>query len=244
MSLSSPITQVPILADDEVHLWTLNAAKVEVDIRELSPDEIERAARFVSESSRRMFCVTRYVLRTILCRYLPRTAPSQIGFSYGRFGKPKLENPKARVDFNVSHSAGTAVLAFARNRAIGVDVECLNRGGNLKDIARHTFSRSEFQDLEHRSEIDFRRRFFELWTLKESYIKARGLGLRLPLGHFSFSFQENSIAASFQPPIFDAGENWSFALIKDLPEVMIALTAERKSGERIKLVKQTYQPDL
>src|SRR5690606_33310169 len=88
--------------------------------------------------------------------------------------------------FNLSHTDGLIACAVSRGREVGVDVEWLDRRGGDIDVADRFFSRYEVQALYAQPPERRRDRFFRYWTLKESYIKARGMGLALPLDRFSF----------------------------------------------------------
>src|SRR5579864_5751759 len=131
MNISDPdfrITGPKKLPMAEVHLWRVDLRAVAPGERRwyemLSSDERERAERFCSLQSRRTFISTRAVLRLILSVYAD-AEPQALIFSYSDQRKPFLNSPrlKCSVEFNVSHSCNVALLAFARARAVGVDVE-------------------------------------------------------------------------------------------------------------------------
>jgi len=172
-----------------VHLWQTpledRASEVTSRFELLSRDKQERALRFREGRPRNDFVVTRGTLRTLLARYLG-TAPQEVQFCYGRNGKPLLGS-NSNLRFNVSHTHGLAILAFAKNRAIGVDVENVNRETDAKRLAERFFSQSERQALRHLSGQQLQAAFFRCWTRKEAYIKATGDGLALPLSQFDVS---------------------------------------------------------
>src|SRR6185436_16970101 len=117
---------------------------------------------------RKRFAVPRGLLRVILGRYAG-VDPAAFAFSYGSSGKPAIENPPdARLfTFNVSHSAGVALIAVAREHAIGVDVERLREIEAL-EIARRFFSQAEIDAVQSASGAERQREFFSCWTRKES----------------------------------------------------------------------------
>jgi 4'-phosphopantetheinyl transferase len=124
-------------------------------------------------------------------------APAQWEFALNEYGKPHLANPplNANVRFNLSHTNGLAVLALACNRELGVDVEYLGRKETNADIAERFFAPEEVLDFIAQPEHQKSARFLEYWTLKESYIKAIGMGLSCPLESFAFR-----PATATQPP--------------------------------------------
>ena len=115
-------------------------------------------------------------------------APEKWEFAVNDYGKPHIANLPADVDlrFNLSHTNGMAVLALAFNRELGVDVEYLGRQETNADIAERFFAPEEVLDFIAQPEHQKSARFLEYWTLKESYIKAIGMGLSCPLESFAF----------------------------------------------------------
>ena len=185
---SSPITRrLAEGAVDVRSLWLDQAPGICAALeRVLSTDERERAARFVFERDRRHFIVCRGTLRVAVGEYLDMD-PSAVRFTYGPLGKPALADD-AGLAFNVSHAAGFALLAFARKAPIGVDVESLNRQIDAEQLATRFFSADEANDLLTVPVSQRVEAFFNCWTRKESYIKAIGDGLTVPLDSFSVTF--------------------------------------------------------
>ena len=168
----------------EVHVFcaSLDAAGEEEAVGVLSADERARASRFHFERDRRHFRVARGLLRRLLGLYLDLD-PGAIRFAYGPAGKPTLLSPGG-LHFNLSHSGGVAVLAFARDRALGVDVERERPVPELDSIALRYFSAQEGADLRVLAEPERTRAFFRCWTRKEAFIKATGEGLTRALDAF------------------------------------------------------------
>lgn len=114
--------------------------------------------------------------------------------------------------FNISHTDGLVALALAR-APIGVDVEWLARPGRTVELAERYFAKAEVAALRALPIEHQRDRFFALWTLKESYIKARGEGLAIPLDSFAFTLEGAAIAIAIDPRANDApGARWRFGL--------------------------------
>ena len=117
-------------------------------------------------------------------RWIPRTGDS----SRNVHGRPEiLDRPAGVPDlrFNLSHTDGLIACAVTIGREVGVDVEHVGRR-LTHDIAGRFFAPREVADLKSLPVAEQPRVFFDYWTLKEAYIKARGFGLALPLGDFAF----------------------------------------------------------
>lgn len=152
----------------------------------LSVAEEERLARFTRPEAAHLFLSGRILLRRALSERLG-CAPQEVRLAENAWGKPALD-PAHRSDwqFNLSHSHGWLALALSRAGAIGVDIEYTARRNPLGKLAARYFSRREQAWL---AEVDgpaARERFFDIWTLKEGYIKAMGQGLAVTLEGFSF----------------------------------------------------------
>jgi 4'-phosphopantetheinyl transferase len=188
--LETPI----VLPENEVHLWRIDLANVapsEERWKEfLTGEERTRAARFHFPRDRQHFTATRALLRIVLGGYA-NSNPATLQLQYAANGKPSLLRSAAQdaVEFNVSHSGEIAMLAFARGRALGVDVEYLRDNFDHEAIARRFFSEQEQSQLTALPRGERHHGFFRCWTRKEAYIKAEGVGLSLPLHQFDVSLK-------------------------------------------------------
>ena len=193
-------TTAPPLTGDAVHVWlvALDAPQSIVDALRinLSPDELERAAKFVFERHRHRFIVGRSCLRILLGRYLGRP-PRELAFHYGPCGKPELpgDTSKDGVHFNLAHSKGTALLGVTSRREIGIDVEHWRTMTDGKDIAERFFAPAEIEQLNSLQPERWQEGFFACWTRKEAYIKARGEGLSIPLNEFAITVRSDNRVA-------------------------------------------------
>ena len=162
--------------------------KAASDASVLSADEIARASRFHFEKDRIHFTRCRSALRGLLAGYLGIPA-AEIRFEYLTSAKPQLaaeQNPRA-LQFNVSHSAGMALIAVGSEHRLGVDIEKIRGDVDTAALAERFFSlreRSGLQALPHHLRVPG---FFACWTRKESFLKATGDGLYFPLADFSVS---------------------------------------------------------
>ncbi len=184
------------LAPGEVHVWAVKLTQPESFVTKLAAllheEEKERAARFQFEPLRQSFRVSHGALRCILSRYV-NTAPEQLRFMHGPFGKPELE-PKNAVRFNLSHSGELALLAVALEYELGVDVEALRPVPEAESIARSNFSPNEYETFCGLDQKQKLLAFFNCWTRKEAFIKAHGAGLSMPLDQFEVAFAPDAPA--------------------------------------------------
>ena len=222
----------PALAGGEVHVWRawLDADDAIVAALRglLAPHERERADRFHFPKDRRHFTVARGLLRTLLARYTGRPA-ELISFDYNKYGRPALAvgEPAEDLRFNVSHSKGLALYAFARGREVGVDVEFLRGEFAGEEIAVRFFSPAEVAALRALPAAERTRAFFACWTRKEAYIKAHGLGLSLPLDGFDVSLAPGEPAALLGTRHDPAqSERWTLRELSPAPGYAAALAVE------------------
>jgi 4'-phosphopantetheinyl transferase len=180
---------VPPLRDAEVHVWTMRldaslGALAELEAG-LSSAERDAHARYVRPRDRAMFALSHATRRALLGAYVG-VSPGALTFATGEHGKPRLDGTASDVRFNVSHSGDVALLAVARGKELGVDVEEIRASADLDAIARAQFSPREQSDLRRAGASDEARvrSFFACWSRKEAVIKAIGLGLAFPLAAF------------------------------------------------------------
>jgi 4'-phosphopantetheinyl transferase len=219
---------------NEVHLWRVYLDRVAAEEarwqRILSEEERARAKRFHFSQDRQKFSATRALLRTILGAYVGRN-PETIVFRYSKKNKPFLESNSGAspLEFNVSHSGSRALLAFARGREVGVDVEVVRSNLDCESIARRFFSPAEQKELAAIEAPEKCRGFFRCWTRKEAYIKANGAGLSLLLDGFDVSLkvgEQNALLVT-RP---DGAESalWSLCEIEAGEEYEAALCVKGK----------------
>ena len=187
------------LHSDEVHVWRaeLDVGTVALQLlrESLSANEQARAERFYSPLDRARYVASRGILRALLARYLGIPA-GELRLCCGALGKPALALGGRDQDlrFNLSHSQGLALLAFALRREVGVDLEYVRP--SLKDdrLAERFFSPREVAALRALPESFRTEAFFHCWTRKEAYIKARAGGLSIGLRSFTISLAPGQLA--------------------------------------------------
>ncbi|HUS12205.1 MAG TPA: 4'-phosphopantetheinyl transferase superfamily protein [Pyrinomonadaceae bacterium] len=184
------------LGADEVHVWLADLNQPAEKLKPLlAADEIARAERFHFEKDRKHYIVARALLRKLLAVYL-RTTAAEVRFDYTEKGKPSLEGVQNNLlNFNLAHSHGKALYAFSRGRKLGIDLEFIREDFGGQEIAERFFSQSEIAALGNVPSGLSKQAFFNCWTRKEAYIKARGEGLSMPLDVFDVSLAPGEAAA-------------------------------------------------
>jgi 4'-phosphopantetheinyl transferase len=167
---------------DEVDLWVdqVDARRDVAGLAEqLDPAEVARAERFRFQRDRARFVARRTFLRRVLAAYTG-VPPARIRYRVSPRGRPELESP-GEITFSASHSDGLAVVAVARDRLVGVDLERIRAIPEVLDLAKQVCSQAEYAGLQAIAEPARDEAFLRLWTRKESYVKALGVGLSVPL---------------------------------------------------------------
>ena len=234
------------LPDDEVHIWIINDERLPsiVDVAQLSQvlttEEWARHARFFFDKDKHQFLVTRAMVREVLSRYRPEIAPVSWRFENNAHGKPRIatEQCTGNLYFNLAHTSGLIVLALRSDPDIGIDVECFNRPMKEVTLYRSVLTTHELRTLQLLPLPMQSRRFYELWTLKEAYVKAVGQGLSIPPRSFGFE-----LTASANPILYLCGhlepklDLWRFrrAIIQQRYCMALAFTAfdNRAEDDRV-----------
>ncbi len=205
----------------ELHVWWIPSTDLQDPaVRErvrgwLTPDEQARVKRFHRATDRALHLGGRGLVRCVLSRYAP-VAPGTWIFRATGDGRPELD---ARFDhlglrFNLSHTPGLIACVVSDGADAGIDVE---RMGSVEDpiaLAAEWFSPQERAGLSPMAPADAERRFFEIWTLKESYLKARGIGLgRVQLDQVTVALEgDGGVRMTFEPPVEDEPGHWQLDL--------------------------------
>lgn len=176
----------------EVHIWKA-IAPVNRTLAEpalvLTPDEVARAGRYRVNEDAQSFIAARCMLRNLLGGYLS-TDPASIRFAYSGTGRPRLEYPSLPdLDFSVSHSTGVILIAFARGRRVGVDLERISATFEFGEVIESFFTEQERTLMESAPIQHKRELFFHLWTVREALVKACGVGIAIPLLRLGFSLK-------------------------------------------------------
>lgn len=189
-----------VLDRGEVHIWRASLDRPEEVINQLeltlSSDERKRAERLRAERVRLRFVAGRGMLRMLLGSYLC-VAPNKLGFSYGMHGKPFLAQPSGaeRLCFNLSHSEDMVIFVLTEGREVGIDLEHVHPVAETDVITGQCFSARERDELNNLTSNQRETGFFNCWTRKEAYLKARGGGFSVSLDGFSVSLTPGEPAA-------------------------------------------------
>jgi 4'-phosphopantetheinyl transferase len=205
---------------DGVDLWCVNPERItdpgllQRYRQLLSSTEMERLQRIRRAGSAHRFLVSHALVRSVLSRYA-EIAPETWRFETGSSGKPEIASAGAPpMRFNLSHTSGMSVCAVTAVDDVGVDVERTDRQADLEGVARRAFSRHELESLDRIAPSELRRAFFQRWTLREAYVKARGQALlQVPRDSVSFTVGEDGkpeVSFGRQGP--DRAGNWYFFL--------------------------------
>jgi 4'-phosphopantetheinyl transferase len=220
---------LPTFDADEVHIWCRNTAQLPAEAvedagRYLSPEELARRDRFHFPNDRRDFAVAHDLLRRALsCNR--STLPADWVFTADRYGKPSIRYPefyRSCISFSLSHTRGAVTCAVAPGDPVGVDIERADRAACEEQIADRYFSPAEAAWLRNRPQEERHIRFTELWTLKEAFLKAIGIGLSGSLAAPSFRLRDSGEILFEAPPGFDVAI-WHFALFEWTAEIRIAI---------------------
>jgi 4'-phosphopantetheinyl transferase len=220
------------LGPSDVHVWfslteTVDDTCLSDALAVLSPDERARHERLRFPWDRRDFALAHALLRRSLSRYCEQS-PSSWRFIKTNHGKPILDPPS--FAFNLSHTKGLVACVVTIRRDVGIDVERVDRTIEIDSLYARHFSRSEIAQLATCSAHVRRDRFFDIWTLKEAYGKAIGLGLGHPLDSTTFDLSSrgaiaytNRRSGSRSKNLCECGAHWQFQLFSPTPCFRLAL---------------------
>lgn len=198
----------------------------------LDSRERDRLERLRFAADRHVFLVSHALLRTTLAE-LTGMAPEALRLGRGPHGKPFLADAAGHeipgFAFNLSHSGTHAVVICSKGaKALGVDLEFHRPGRPFTRLAKRYFSANEAHTLERLPESDRIAPFYDIWTLKEAYIKALGTGLRTPLGDFAFTFQPQGLRFDAEPGLESDPGRWRFWCARLAGGFSLSLAMERQ----------------
>jgi 4'-phosphopantetheinyl transferase len=209
----------PIPADDYIRF-----------LPHLREEERERALRFVFSKDRLAFTLGRLLVHRALAEH-GAAPPGGWRFQLNAYGRPELP-PESGVPgfrFSITHCAGLVAVAHSLVSEVGLDAEPGDRGCSDLAIARSYFSPQEFRTLEAAPSNERGSVFLNYWTLKEAYIKARGMGLSIPLSDFSFTL--DPLGVEFSRELGDDAGRWYFWRGSPAAGYQMALAATRVEGQ-------------
>ncbi|MDE3084498.1 MAG: 4'-phosphopantetheinyl transferase superfamily protein [Verrucomicrobiota bacterium] len=246
------------LPSNVVHVWHVNLRPRSPQsgtqlYKLLSPDEKKRAANYRSEREHRHFCQARAALRITLAHYL-NIPPAEVCFKFAPYGKPMLAEPSQRwLQFNLSHSRDSVLIAIARDRLVGIDIEYLRPDLDVAHLAPYLFSPIERVQWQRAAAAEQQRLFYQHWVCKQAYLKAIGGGL-----HSDPRFVLLSLPSRRAPQVefrdicwqpFDSlrapdradgrnGSDWTMLLLPDDPDYIAAVAA---AGAAISIEERPFE---
>lgn len=236
---------------DEAHVWfirpdfiqdktTLDACR-----HMLSEQEREQCQRFRFPEDSHHYLVSHALVRNVLSKYV-EISPDGWVFSRSDHGRPEVANPGLPpIRFNLSHTKGLAACVVTLSSDCGIDVEKIYARHNPIGVAKRMFSSSEYEhmrQLNGRMQLEY---FFTRWTLREAYVKARGIGISFPTRKLSFDIESsNDINIEFQAEIEDSSNDWQFQLLSLTNEHISAIAIRREYNSNIKIITRMVEDDL
>lgn len=239
------------LNENEVQIWNLSVKALK-DIKIfnlalglLNSTEQKKYHSYLNTQSKAEFLAARFLVRSVLSRICPDVHPKDWVFQTDFFGKPFIAYPEDKrfLNFNISHSNGEIIMAIGKNLHLGVDIEKINHQKSWQLVAEDQFSISENEELNQLPKHFRSERFFDLWTLKEAFIKGLGLGFSIRLDTFSFKF-----SGSFNNPrrcmtqVFLAGphdrdfQQWQIFLVPHSEDYPAAIAVKAPNNEPVTLL--------
>ena len=207
----------------------MTTADAEACLTRLPPVERERFRKHRLPLPANEFLLGRLLIRGWL-ESVSGVAAAEWQFAEGDRGRPAIAHPASAWSFNLAHSGGMVACALSLLPDIGVDLEDLDRGPMSPDLYRRYCSPSEVADIESQPEADRMRRFLTYWTLKEAYLKARGLGIAVHLADVEFSVGGPRPSVAFRGSLEGSDPGWAFELFQPSPRCLLSVAVPRRGG--------------
>jgi len=230
---------------NEVQVFVADARAIGADrdrvadaLRWMPASERARFDQFRHDEDRMMFAVGRLMARTLVGRALS-VDPAAWAWREGPHGRPEIDQAGTDLRFNLSHSAGLVICALARGREVGVDVEDLARRAPDPAIVPRYCSPVEADDVRAHGDR-WRDRFLTYWTLKEAYVKARGVGISVPLSEISFTLGAQGAQIGFTGSLAGTDARWAFHLWHAGAQHLAAVAAHAEDGVAPAILVQPF----
>lgn len=195
----------------------------------LPADERERFRKYRHALAANQFLVGRLLIRGWL-EAVSGTAAAEWQLVEGARGRPAIAHPPSPWSFNLAHSGGMVACVLSRLPDVGVDLEHLDRRPMARDLYRRFCSPSEIADIERQPEDARANRFLTYWTLKEAYLKARGLGIAVHLADVEFAIDGPRPSIAFRGSLEGTDPGWAFALFQPSPRCLLSVAAPQPAG--------------
>lgn len=199
------------LTDDIVGQW----------VAELPDGERARYSRFQHAATAHEYVLGRRLVRAWLS-VLAGCGPEAWIFTEGLRGRPEIASPATSLQFNLAHSGGIVACIVTNGVEAGVDVEDLQRRAITRDLWHRFCAPSEAADVDAQPAAHQQRRFLTYWTLKEAYLKARGLGIAVHLADIAFDLTAPRPRITFRESLAGTPDTWQFDVTEVAPHHLIS----------------------
>jgi 4'-phosphopantetheinyl transferase len=212
-----------------VDVSPLTAANAEALLGQVSVDERDRFRRYKHALASYQFLAGRLLIRQWLAE-VSGVVAAEWRFVEGPRGRPAIASPSSPWSFNLAHSGGMVACVLSMIKDVGVDVEHLDRRPMADDLYRRYCSPAEIADIERYEDDERSQRFLTYWTLKEAYLKARGLGIAVQLADVEFSIDGARPSIRFLNSLAGNDPGWTFALFQPSPRFLLSAAAPQPPG--------------
>ncbi|WP_066874814.1 4'-phosphopantetheinyl transferase family protein [Clostridium mediterraneense] len=215
-----------------VKILDIEKNRLERLIQYLSYNKQLKINKFLKKSDKIQSLIGEIIIRTELMEKF-NLKNKEINFIENKYGKPRIIELEDFY-FNLSHS-GSYIVAAISDSEVGIDIEEMQEFQDFKEIAENFFSKEEVTYILEGTKEETVDRFYEIWTLKEAYVKFKGKGLSIPLESFTIFFdRHNNIKVKKS-----GEESYEFLkLIEILPKYKLALCSFKNNNIIIKELKQ------
>jgi 4'-phosphopantetheinyl transferase len=209
----------------------------------LDAEERRRHSQFRFDADRHTFLVSHALVRVALSRHAD-ISPEVWRFRKNEYGRPEIDNrgELPRLRFNLSHSRGLVGCVISEEFDAGIDIENVATEIDVLSVADRVCSSREMALLNSLPEATRLSRFLAIWTLKEAYSKARGMGFFLPFHRFTIEIGEDCIRAHFDPEMAEDPNEWMFTLFKPTEDHYLAIAARSARTSHVKVSSQWFLP--
>jgi len=193
--MNSTPSSLSQLQHNHIDLWSVSVEQFTDSKQEqanmlLTAQEQIKIASYKNNNAKKTALISRALCRLVLSQYID-CPPQAHQFIRNKHGKPSLANNSKQLTFNISHNDKLVVIAVCVNDQIGCDIESPERQVSIEPITRRYFSEQEHSMLMAKQGESQKQAFFKIWTLKEAFVKATGIGISLGLDSFYFLNEES-----------------------------------------------------
>lgn len=221
---------------NKVFIYIVDLSKCKRDVSQFwecfSDEERSKAKKYYTSNLSERYIISHGILRYILSYYTTQY-PNNIEFIYNKYGKPFLKNKN--IQFNMSHSHEMISYIVALDHKVGVDIELHNNRLNIEELSDLVFTPAEcesFITLEDKAKLKF---FYDLWTKKESLIKASGQGLSYPINTIEAMTLSSGEKIFLDNKDDKLKQGWYYFPLEIIPDYSGSIAIEHKINQIIYL---------